>query len=239
MKVANGNRRFKTAIYEQFARIGKAISNPSRLELLDLLCQGPRTVEALAREAGLGLANTSQHLKALREARLVEAEKSGLFVTYRVADSRVCQFFRTLRSLAETQLAEVGEITRRFLDARQSLQPVDREQLMDKVRKGVVTVLDVRPREEYRAGHLRGALSVPLKELERRLADLPRDHEVVAYCRGPYCVLAVEAVEILRARGFAAFRLEAGVTDWRAMGFPVIAGDELEHGRAGEASCIR
>lgn len=239
MKVANGNRRFKTAIYRQFARIGKAISNPSRLELLDLLCQGPRTVEALAREAGLGLANTSQHLKALREARLVEAEKSGLFVTYRVADSRVCQFFRTLRSLAETQLAEVGEITRRFLDARQSLQPVDREQLMDKVRKGVVTVLDVRPREEYRAGHLRGALSVPLKELERRLADLPRDHEVVAYCRGPYCVLAVEAVEILRARGFAAFRLEAGVTDWRAMGFPVIAGDELEHGRAGEASCIR
>ncbi len=239
MKVANGNRRFKTAIYEQFARIGKAISNPSRLELLDLLCQGPRTVEALAREAGLGLANTSQHLKALREARLVEAEKSGLFVTYRVADSRVCQFFHTLRSLAETQLAEVGEITRRFLDARQSLQPVDREQLMDKVRKGVVTVLDVRPREEYRAGHLRGALSVPLKELERRLADLPRDQEVVAYCRGPYCVLAVEAVEILRARGFAAFRLEAGVPDWRAMGFPVIAGDELEHGRAGEASCNR
>ncbi|MCC6343605.1 MAG: ArsR family transcriptional regulator [Bryobacterales bacterium] len=236
MKAANGNRRFKTAIYEQFARIGKAISNPSRLELLDLLCQGPRTVEALAREAGLGLANTSQHLKALREARLVEAEKSGLFVTYRVADGRVCQFFRTLRSLAETQLAEVGEITRRFLDARQSLQPVNREQLMDKVRKGVVTVLDVRPREEYRAGHLPGALSVPLKELERRLADLPRDHEVVAYCRGPYCVLAVEAVEILRARGFAAFRLEAGVTDWRAMGFPVIAGDELEHGHAGEAS---
>ncbi|MCC6390939.1 MAG: ArsR family transcriptional regulator [Bryobacterales bacterium] len=224
--MGSSNRRFKTAIYEQFARIGKAISNPSRLELLDLLCQGPRTVEALAREAGLGLANTSQHLKALREARLVEAEKSGLFVTYRLADGQVCQFFRTLRSLAETRLAEVGEITRRFLEARQGLQPVDREQLMIKVREGAVTVLDVRPREEYRAGHLPGALSVPLKELERRLADLPREREVVAYCRGPYCVLAVEAVEILRARGFAAFRLEEGVADWQAKGFPVAVGEE-------------
>jgi rhodanese-related sulfurtransferase len=224
--MASRNRRFKTAIYEQFARIGKAISNPSRLELLDLLCQGPRTVEALATEAGLGLANTSQHLKALREARLVEAEKSGLFVTYRLADEQVCQFFRTLRSLAETRLAEVGEITRRFLEARQGLQPVDREQLMAKVREGAVTVLDVRPPEEYRAGHLAGALSVPLKELERRLADLPQDREIVAYCRGPYCVLAVEAVEILRARGFAAFRLEEGVPDWQAKGFPVAVGDE-------------
>jgi rhodanese-related sulfurtransferase len=220
------NRRFKTAIYEQFARIGKAISNPSRLELLDLLCQGPRTVETLAKEAGLGLANTSQHLKALREARLVEAEKSGLFVTYCLADEQVCQFFRSLRSLAETRLAEVGEITRRFLEARQGLQPVDREQLLAKVRDGAVTVLDVRPPEEYRAGHLPGALSVPLKELELRLADLPHDREIVAYCRGPYCVLAVEAVEILRARGFAAFRLEEGVPDWQARGLPVAVGQE-------------
>lgn len=224
--MASRNRRFKTAIYEQFARIGKAISNPSRLELLDLLCQGPRRVEALAKEAGLGLANTSQHLKALREARLVEAEKAGLYVTYRLADEQVCQFFRSLRSLAETRLAEVGEITRRFLEARQGLQPVDREQLLAKVREGAVTVLDVRPSEEYRAGHLPGALSVPLKELERRLSDLPRDREIVAYCRGPYCVLAVEAVEILRARGFAAFRLEEGVPDWLAKGLPVAVGEE-------------
>jgi len=224
--MASRNRRFKTAIYEQFARIGKAISNPSRLELLDLLCQGPRTVEALAREAGLGLANTSQHLKALREARLVEAEKSGLFVTYRLAGGQVCEFFRALRSLAETHLAEVGEITRRFLEARQGLQAVDRGQLMAKVREGAVTVLDVRPPEEYRAGHLPGALSVPLKELERRLAELPHDREIAAYCRGPYCVLAVEAVEILRARGFAAFRMEEGVADWQAKGFPVAVGEE-------------
>lgn len=224
--MASRNRRFKTAIYEQFSRIGKALSNPSRLELLDLLCQGPRTVEALAKEAGLGLANTSQHLKALREARLVEAEKAGLFVTYRLAGEQVCQFFRSLRSLAETRLAEVAEITRRFLEARQGLQPVDCEQLLSKVREGAVIVLDVRPPEEYRAGHLPGALSVPLKELETRLRDLPRDREVVAYCRGPYCVLAVEAVEMLRSRGFAAFRLEDGVRDWQARGFPVAVGEE-------------
>lgn len=227
--MASRNQRFKTAIYEQFARIGKAISNPSRLELLDLLCQGPRTVEALAKEAGLGLANASQHLKALREARLVEAEKSGLFVTYRLANEQVCQFFLSLRSLAEVRLAEVGEITRRFLEARQGLQPVDREELLSKVRDRAVTVLDVRPPEEYAAGHLPGALSVPLKELERHLAELPHDREIVAYCRGPYCVLAVEAVEILRARGFIAFRLEDGVADWHARGLPVEAGTAESH----------
>lgn len=222
----NRNRRFKTAIYEQFARIGKAISNPSRLELLDLLCQGPRTVEALANEANLGLANTSQHLKALRAARLVEAEKAGLYVTYRLADEQVRQFFRALRTLAETRLADVREITRQFLESRQGLQPVNREELLAKVRDGAVTVLDVRPTEEYRAGHLPGALSVPLKELERRLSDLPRGREIVAYCRGPYCVLAVEAVEMLQSRGFTAFRLEDGVQDWQARGFPVAVGDE-------------
>lgn len=219
------NRRFKTAIYEQFARIGKAISNPSRLELLDLLCQGPRTVETLAKEAGLGLANTSQHLKALREARLVSAEKDGLFVTYRLADEQVCQFYQSLRSLAETHLTEIREITREFLGSRQSLQPVDRDQLLTKVRDGAVTVLDVRPPEEFQAGHLPGALSIPLKELERRLSELPRDREVVAYCRGPYCVLAVEAVDMLRAQGFTAFRLEDGVQDWQARGFPVAVGE--------------
>ncbi|MEW5980459.1 MAG: metalloregulator ArsR/SmtB family transcription factor [Acidobacteriota bacterium] len=224
--MVNRNHRFKTTIYQQFSRIGKAISSPSRLELLDLLCQGPRTVEALAKEAALGLANTSQHLKALREARLVEAEKSGLFVTYRLADPQVCQFFQSLRSLAEARLVEVAETTRRFLEARQALQGVDRRQLLAKVRDGAVTVLDVRPSEEYRAGHLPGALSVPLKELERRLAELPPDREIVAYCRGPYCVLAIEAVEILRGRGFTAFRLEDGVPDWQARGFPVAVGEE-------------
>lgn len=222
----SANRRFKTAIYEQFARIGKAIANPSRLELLDLLCQGPRTVEALANEANLGLANTSQHLKALRVARLVEAEKAGLYVTYRLADEQVCQFFRSLRSLAETRLAEIREITHDFLADRKGLEPVDREALLNKVRVGAVIVLDVRPAEEYRAGHIPGALSIPLKELERRLSDLPRERDIVAYCRGPYCVLAVEAVEMMRARGFSAFRLEQSVQDWRAEGLPVLVGEE-------------
>jgi rhodanese-related sulfurtransferase len=224
--MANANRRFQTAIYEQFARIGKAIANPSRLELLDLLCQGPRTVETLAGEAGLSLTNASQQLKALREARLVEAEKSGLFVTYRLADEQVCEFFRSLRSLAEARLADIGDITRRFLEARRGLEPVDRDQLLAKVRDGAVTVLDVRPPEEFHAGHLSGALSIPLKELERHLSELPRDREIVAYCRGPYCVLAVEAVEMLRARGFTAFRLEDGVADLQARGFPVAVDSE-------------
>lgn len=233
--MASRNRAFKTSIYEQFARIGKAISNPSRLELLDLLCQGPRTVEALATEAGLGLANTSQHLKALRQARLVEAEKAGLFVTYRLADEDVCQFFRSLRTLAEKRLAEVGEITRRFLEARQSFVPVDREQLLAKVREGSVTVLDVRPPEEFRAGHLQGALSIPLKDLERRLRELPGNREIVAYCRGPYCVLAIEAVEILRAHGMTAFRFEAGPADWPAFGLSIAVGDEAKRARRSRA----
>jgi len=224
--MATSNRRFKTAIYEQFARIGKAISHPSRLELLDLLCQGPRTVEVLAKESNLGLANTSQHLKALRAARLLEAEKSGLFVTYRLADEQVCRFFRSLRNLAEARLTEVREITREYLADRQGLEPVDRRALLAKVREGAVTVLDVRPAEEYRAGHIRGAISIPLKELTRHLSDLPKDRDIVAYCRGPYCLLAVEAVEILRKRGFSAFRLEQSVQDCRAEGLPVASGEE-------------
>lgn len=224
--MTNRNRRFKTAIYEQFARVGKAISNPARLELLDLLCQGQRTVDALAKEAGLGLTNASQHLKALREARLVDAEKSGLYVTYRIADEQVGDFVLALRSVAEARLAEVGDITRRFLDSRRGLEPVDRDRLIAKVRAGAVTVLDVRPTEEFRAGHLPGALSIPLKELEQRLRELPRKREVVAYCRGPYCVLAIEAVEMLRAKGFRAYRLEDGVQDWQARGYSIARGLE-------------
>ncbi len=224
MSQRSANRRYKSAIYEQFSRLGKAMSNPSRLELLDLLCQGPRTVEVLAKEAGLGLANTSQHLKALREARLVAAEKEGLFVTYRLADEEVCRFFRSLRTLAESRLAEIGEITRRFMESRQGMLPVDRKELLAKVRDGGVTVLDVRPPEEYLAGHLPGALSVPLKELERRLADLPHDREIVAYCRGPFCALASQGVALLRQVGLRARRLEDGFPEWRLAGLPVVVG---------------
>jgi rhodanese-related sulfurtransferase len=222
----SSGRTYKDSIYEQLARIGKAVASPRRLELLDLLAQGPRTVEVLAREAGLGVANTSQHLGALRAAELVTAERQGLFVTYRLASGEVAGFFRALRQLAESRLAEIERLTRDFLHARGVLEPVDREALLDRVRRGEVTVLDVRPNEEYGAGHIPGALSVPVAELEQRLAELPRDQEIVAYCRGPYCVLAVEAVRLLREHGFRAVRLEDGIPDWRARGFDVATAAE-------------
>lgn len=224
----NPNRAFKDAIYEQFARIGKAVSSPRRLELLDLLCQGPRTVEVLARESGLTVANASQHLKVLRAARLVEADKEGLYVMYRLADQNVCEFFRTMRVLAESQLAEVEQIKRRFLQGRDGMEPVDREALLKLVREEAVTVIDVRPVEEYNAGHIPGSISIPLKELQLRLSDLPRDQEIVAYCRGPYCVLSIQAVEMLRAKGFQAVRLEEGIQDLQAMGFPIAVTEEAK-----------
>lgn len=182
-------------------------------------------MEALAQEAGLTLANASQHLKVLRQARLVEAEKRGIFVTYRVADQAVDDFYAALRGLAETRLAEVQQIARTFVLKRGSLEPVDRRRLLKRVRAGEVTVLDVRPAEEYRAAHIAGALSVPLKELEKHLGRLPKGREIVAYCRGPYCVLAPEAVKLLRARGYRAVALGDGVAEWRAHGLPVAAGD--------------
>ncbi|MDP2646278.1 MAG: metalloregulator ArsR/SmtB family transcription factor [Desulfobacterales bacterium] len=224
----NPNRRFKDEIYEQFSRIGKAVSSPKRLELLDILCQGERTVEALAKETGLTVANASQHLQVLRAARLVETEKMGLYVTYRPADQMVCEFFLSMRVLAENRLAEVEQIKRQFLAGREGMEPVDRDALLKRVREGAVTVLDVRPPEEYKAGHIPGAISIPLKELELRLSALPPDQEVVAYCRGPYCVLSIQAVEILRANGFHAVRIEEGIQDWRAKGFSVAVGDEVK-----------
>jgi rhodanese-related sulfurtransferase len=212
-------------LYREVARIGQAIASAPRLGLLDLLRQGPRTVEALAKEAGLTLANASQHLKVLREARLVEAEKRGVFVTYRLADDAVEGFYRSLRGLAETRLAEVQQIARAFADKRGSFEPIDRRLLMRRMRAGEVTVLDVRPVEEYRAGHIAGAVSLPLKQLEKRLKSLPRDREIVAYCRGPYCVFAPEAVTILRQHGYAARPMEDGVAEWRARGLPVAVGE--------------
>jgi len=218
----NENRRFKDAIYEQFARIGKAVSSPRRLELLELLGQGPRTVEVLADRASQSVANTSRHLQVLRAARLVEAEREGLFVTYRLADDEVHGFFASLRSLAEARLAEVESVTRLFLESRGVMEAVDRAALIDRLLRGEVTLLDVRPEEEYRAGHIPGAISVPLAELERRVSELPRGRDIVAYCRGPYCVLAIEAVETLRSLGFEATRLEDGVHEWRDRGFEIV-----------------
>ncbi len=215
-------RHFKDTVYGQLARIGKAVSSPRRLELLDLLAQGPRTVEALAGLSGQSVANTSHHLKILRQAHLVESRKSGPYVTCRLAGDDVAAFWCALRDLGEARLAEVEIVTRQFLEDRGQLERVEVEVLVERVRGGAVTVLDVRPAAEYRAGHIPGALSVPLPDLERRIADLPRDREVVAYCRGPFCVLAVEAVRVLRARGFNALRLEEGVPEWRARGLPLV-----------------
>lgn len=213
-------------LYEQLARLGKAVASPPRLELLDLLCQGPRTVESLARESGLSVANTSQHLRVLHGARLVEAEKAGLFVTYRLADLAVCEFFQTLRALGETHLAEVESIVRQFKETPDSLEPVEKKTLLGRIRRGEVILLDVRPVEEYQAAHIPGALSVPLKDLNSRLSKLRRSQQIVAYCRGPYCVLAVEAVKLLRAKGFQAQRLEDGVPEWRAAGLAVAVGEK-------------
>lgn len=218
-------RAFKDVIYEQLARIGKAASAPKRLELLDLLCQGPRTVEALAEQAAISVANASQHLQVLRAARLVDAQKKGLYVEYRLADDDVCRFFVALRGLAESRLAEVEQVTRAYFDERGAMEAVQGAELLRRVRGGEVTVLDVRPREEYRAGHFPGALCIPVEELKSRLKELPKDREVVAYCRGPYCVMAVDAVALLRKKGFQAHRLEYGVADFRARGLRVEVGE--------------
>lgn len=219
-------RRFKDATYRQIAEVGKAVTSPRRLELLELLAQGPRTVEALARQAGQSVANTSQHLQVLRATRLVEVGREGAHMRYRLADARVTECCLALRRLAEARAEELAALTRDFLADRGLLEAVDQEALLGRVARGEVLVIDVRPAEEYHAGHIPGARSIPLGELERRLGDLPARTPIVAYCRGPYCVLAIEAVSRLRALGRRAERLEAGVPDWAARGLPVETGME-------------
>jgi rhodanese-related sulfurtransferase len=219
-------RDFKDASYGQLARIGKAVASPKRLELLDLLCQAERTVEALAAETRMSVANTSQHLQLLQAARLVEASKNGRYVVYRLADALVSDFFRSFRLLAENLLAEIEQIRRRFFGEGGVLDAVDRDTLLRRVQHRKAIVIDVRPTNEYLTAHIADALPIPLQQLRQRLAELPRNKEVVAYCRGPFCVLAKEAVELLRAHGFRAARLEDSVQDWLAHGLPVATGEE-------------
>ena len=226
MPVKTRPTSLKAAIYEQIARIGQATASPSRLELLDLLSQGARTVEALARQTGQRVATTSHHLQVLRRARLVEARKAGVYVTYRLADPQVGDFFLALRNLAESRLAEVQHVTRQYLEQRGGLEPVDNDELVRRVRAGKVTVIDVRPREEYVAAHIPGAISVPLADLRKRADRLEKRRDIVAYCRGPYCVMALDAVALLRRKGFRAHRMEDGVPEWRAQGWRVEAGDD-------------
>lgn len=212
-------REMKDAVYGQFARLGKAIAAPKRFELLELLCQGPLTVEQLARETALSVANASQHLQVLRRSRLVEAEKRGLYVTYRLAGDDLLRFIQAARGLATERYREIADVTETYLRSRGALERVDGTELLRRVRRGDVTVLDVRPESEYRAGHIPGARSIPLAELRRRAAELPRSREIVAYCRGPHCVMAIEAVEWLCRQGFRARRMEQGVMEWRARGW--------------------
>jgi len=217
-------REAKDALYDQFARIGKAVASPRRIELLELLAQGERSVEALARASGLGLTTASAHLQVLRAARLVATRRAGTRVFYRLAGDDVVELVGTVRRLARARLAEVEQVVGAYFGARDTLAPLGREELMDQVSRGQVLVLDVRPREEFEAGHIPGALSIPLEELRARLDELPADAEVVAYCRGPYCVLAPQAVELLDAHGLRARRLAEGLPEWRLAGLPVSVG---------------
>ncbi len=218
-------KSYSDALYGEFARIGKATASPSRLMMLEVLSQGPRTVETLAKETGQSVANTSRHLQILRGARLVEAERDGLHVVYRIAGDDVNSFLKMLRSLANARLAEVEQVRREYMGGRDTMEQVDESALLERVRDGEVTVLDVRPREEFEAGHVLGAVSIPLRELEERLGSLEHGRDVVAYCRGPYCVLAVEAIETLKAHGFTAVPLEDGVEELSAKGFVLETGN--------------
>jgi rhodanese-related sulfurtransferase len=216
------DRAVKTALFDAFARAAKALASGRRLELLDVLANGERTVEALAGEVGLSVANTSQHLQVLRQAGLVTSRRQGTSIHYRLAGPEVLELWQLLRTLAAGRLAEVERLAADYLGARDQLEPVTREELARRLQdRDDVFVLDVRPAAEHAAGHLPGAVSIPVDELRRRLAELPRDREIVAYCRGPYCAFAHEAVELLRQEGFSARRLEDGLPEWQAAGLAV------------------
>ena len=214
----NENRQHKEQLYHLFARVASAMANPHRLELLDLLVQAPRTVEELAGEAQMSIANTSQHLQRLKQAHLVMDTREGLYIRYRLADPAVARLWLELRSVAERQLAEVERTLDAYRARRHEFEKVSADELLRRMRQNEVALLDVRPQAEYQTSHLPGALSIPLDELERRLSELPHGKTIVAYCRGPYCVLADEALGLLAMRGWKVARLEEGVAEWQAAG---------------------
>lgn len=226
-----GDPQAKAELYEQFARVGKALASPKRLELLDLLAQGQRSVEDLAAEAGLGVSTCSAHLQVLHHARLVTTRKQGTRVFYSLASDDVARLYADVRQVAASQLAEVEPARRAYLDGDVEVEEVTRDELLRRASTGDVTVLDVRPTAEYSAGHIPGAVSIPLGQLGQRLAELPAAAEIVAYCRGPYCVFAHDAVRLLRTHGHTARRLADGMPEWRLAGLPVAVGAAAEPAR--------
>ena len=211
----------KHAVFDCFAEVAKALGHGRRLEILELLAQGERSVEALADVAGLSVANASQHLRLMRQAGLLVSRRDGKRIFYRVSDASVLDMVAALRRVAESNIAEVRDLIRGYFHERDTLEPVSRKELTRRLKDGLVTVLDVRPEEEFAAAHLPQAVNIPLRDLTRRLREIPKNHEVIAYCRGPYCALAFEAVAFLRMRGFKVRRLEDGYPEWRAAGLPV------------------
>lgn len=218
-------RRLKDLLYEQVARIGKAASSPKRLELLEILAQGEKTVEILAAEADIDIKLASAHLKVLREARLVEARRAGRFIAYRLSGDDVSQLWVNLRSVAEAHLIELRLAMEQLFAAPEKLDAETRRGLLEKAQRGEVVVLDVRPPDEYVSGHLPYARSMPLVEIKKRLAELPKDKEIVAYCRGPFCMLSAEAVQLLREQGYRAHKIADGLPEWVAAGLPSEAGE--------------
>lgn len=214
----------KQALFAQFAAIAKTLGHAHRLELLEQLAQGERSVEVIADRTGLSIANASQHLQHMRRVGLVATRRQGKFVYYNLADDGILDVLTALRRVAERNVAEVERVVHSYFNKRDALEPVSRKQLLKRIRAGAVTVLDVRPPDEFALGHLPGAVNIPLRALKARLADLDTAQEIVAYCRGEYCVLSFEAVALLRARGLNVRRLEDGLPEWRAAGFPVIVG---------------
>jgi rhodanese-related sulfurtransferase/DNA-binding transcriptional ArsR family regulator len=217
-------RNPKLALFAQFAAVAKCLGHPHRLEILEQLAQGERSVEVLADRARLSIANASQHLQQMKRAGLLANRREGKFVYYQLVDDTILDLLAALRRIAERNVAEVERIVRSYFNNRDSLEPISRAELLQRSRAGEVIVLDVRPEDEFALGHLPGAISIPLRNLEMRLAEFDPTQEIIAYCRGPYCVLSYEAVAVLRARGFKARRLEDGLPEWRAAGLPVATG---------------
>ena len=215
------SREFKDLIFQQLANVATAFSSPKRLEIIDILLQGEKDVETLSKQISASIANTSRHLQILKNSRLVDNRREGVRIYYRIADDRVFNCWKGLQLLAESRVVEIREVLKNFLEERKAMKTISKDELWSRVQSNDVVVIDVRPVEEFINGHIPGAISIPLAELKDRLNEIPNDHEIVAYCRGPYCVLSPEAIKILKDEGYEALRLEESLPEWKSAGLPV------------------